>query len=51
MVARLWGTSWSGGFSNPLEVIEEITYLLLLERLDDLHSPVENTVRFLAADM
>ncbi len=27
---------WSGGISNPLEVIEQITYLLFLKRLDDL---------------
>ena len=27
-VDRLWDTFWSGGISNPLEVIEQITYLL-----------------------
>jgi type I restriction enzyme M protein len=26
---------WSGGISNPLEVIEQITYLLFLKRLDE----------------
>jgi type I restriction enzyme M protein len=25
---------WSGGISNPIEVIEQITYLLFLRRLD-----------------
>ena len=30
--------SGSGGISNPLEVIEQITYLLFIKRLDDLHT-------------
>jgi len=35
-VDRIWDAFWSGGISNPLEVIEQITYLLFLRRLDDL---------------
>ena len=35
-VDRVWDAFWSGGISNPLEVIEQITYLLFLRRLDDL---------------
>ena len=35
---RIWDTFWSGGISNPLEVIEQLTYLLFLRRLDDLHT-------------
>ena len=34
-VDQVWNASWSGGISNPLEVIEQITYLLFLRRLDD----------------
>ncbi len=30
------------GISIPLEVIEQITYLLFLRRLDDLHTLEEN---------
>src|SRR5213594_455962 len=41
-VDRLWDAFWSGGISNPLEVIEQITYLLFLRRLDDLHTLEEN---------
>lgn len=37
-VDRLWDAFWSGGISNPLEVIEQITYLLFIRRLDDLHT-------------
>lgn len=34
-VDSVWNAFWAGGISNPLEVIEQITYLLFLERLDD----------------
>ncbi len=36
-IDALWNAFWTGGISNPLEVIEQITYLLFLKRLDDLH--------------
>jgi len=41
-VDRIWDAFWSGGISNPLEVMEQITYLLFLRRLDDLHTLAEN---------
>jgi type I restriction enzyme M protein len=41
-VDRVWDAFWSGGISNPLEVIEQITYLLFIRRLDDLHTLAEN---------
>lgn len=41
-VDRIWDAFWSGGISNPLEVIEQITYLLFMRRLDDLQSLGEN---------
>ena len=41
-IDALWNAFWSGGISNPLEVIEQITYLLFLKRLDDLHTLEEN---------
>src|SRR6266850_685983 len=41
-IDRIWDAFWSGGISNPLEVIEQITYLLFMRRLDDLHSLEEN---------
>ena len=37
-VDALWNAFWSGGVSNPLSVIEQITYLLFIRRLDELHS-------------
>ncbi len=42
MVDRIWDSFWSGGISNPMEVIEQITYLLFIRRLDDLHTLEEN---------
>jgi type I restriction enzyme M protein len=41
-IDAIWDTFWSGGISNPLEIIEQITYLLFLKRLDDLHTLEEN---------
>lgn len=34
-VDKLWEAFWTGGVSNPLTVIEQITYLLFLRRLDE----------------
>lgn len=34
-VDTLWSTFWSNGISNPLTVIEQISYLLFIKRLDD----------------
>ena len=41
-IDRIWNAFWSGGIANPLEVIEQITYLLFLRRLDDLQTLEEN---------
>jgi type I restriction enzyme M protein len=35
-VDQVWETFWTGGVSNPLSVIEQITYLLFAKRLDDI---------------
>lgn len=34
-VNDLWDKFWSGGISNPLNAIEQITYLLFIKQLDD----------------
>ncbi len=41
-IDRIWDAFWSGGIANPLEVMEQITYLLFIRRLDDLHTAQEN---------
>src|SRR5438132_6086593 len=48
-IDRVWDAFWAGGISNPLEVIEQITYLLFLRRLDDLHTLEENRANTLKA--
>jgi len=34
----IWNDFWAGGIANPLSVIEQITYLLFIKRLDELHT-------------
>lgn len=41
-VDRIWDTMWSGGISNPLSVIEQLTYLLFIKRLDELQTLYEH---------
>ena len=41
-IDQIWNPFWSGGISNSIEVIEQITYLLFIRRLDDLHTLEEN---------
>ncbi len=48
-IDRIWDSFWSGGISNPLEVIEQITYLLFVRRLDDLHTLEENKAQRIKA--
>lgn len=44
-IDRVWDAFWSGGISNPLEVIEQITYLLFIRRLDDIQTLAERKAR------
>ena len=44
-INAVWEAFWSGGISNPLEVIEQITYLLFIRRLDDLQTLAEKKAR------
>jgi len=50
-VDTLWNTFWTGGIANPLEVIEQITYLLFIKRLDDLHTLEENKANRLGGSL
>ena len=50
-VDQIWNAFWSGGISNPIEVIEQITYLLFIRRLDDLHTLEENKASRLGEPM
>ena len=50
-IDQIWNAFWSGGIANPIEVIEQITYLLFLRRLDDLHTLEENKANRLKQPM
>ena len=41
-VDRVWDAFWSGGISNPLEVMEQLTYLLFIKGLDERQTLAEN---------
>ncbi|MBL7839640.1 MAG: N-6 DNA methylase [Cyclobacteriaceae bacterium] len=45
-INSLWNTFWSGGISNPLTAIEQITYLLFMKRLDDMEAKRERDADF-----
>jgi type I restriction enzyme M protein len=37
-IQSIWNDFWPGGLSNPLAVMEQITYLLFIKRLDELQT-------------
>src|SRR5690606_15970159 len=40
-IDRIWDAFWSGGIANPMEVIEQMTYLLFIKRLDEKQTVLE----------
>jgi len=50
-VNAIWDACWSGGISNPMEVLEQITYLLFIRRLDDAHTREESMAALLRKPM
>ena len=41
-IDRIWDAMWSGGISNPLSVIEQLTYLLFIKGLDEVQTRRES---------
>ncbi len=41
-IDAVWNDFWSGGISNPLEVMEQLTYLLFIKGLDEQQTLAEN---------
>lgn len=37
-IDKIWDAMWAGGIANPLTVIEQLTYLLFIKRLDEIHT-------------
>lgn len=50
-IDQIWTAFWSGGVSNPLSVIEQLTFLLFIKRLDDLHTVEERKSETLGKPM
>ncbi|MBK8654705.1 MAG: N-6 DNA methylase [Haliscomenobacter sp.] len=46
LIDELWNHFWSGGISNPLTAIQQITYLIFMKRLDDLEAKRERDAEF-----
>jgi type I restriction enzyme M protein len=44
-VDALWDKLWSGGLSNPLDAIEQLSYLLFLKQLDEREQDGERAAR------
>lgn len=45
-IDQLWNKFWSGGISNPLTAIEQITYLLFMKRLDEMDLKKQSDAEF-----
>ena len=41
-IDAVWNDFWSGGISNPLEVMEQLTYLLFIKGLDEAQNRADN---------
>lgn len=50
-IDAVWNSFWSGGVANPLSVIEQITYLLFIKRLDEIHTLHESKAKALGKPM
>lgn len=50
-IDSIWNDFWAGGVANPLSVMEQMTYLLFIKRLDDLHTLEERKSQTLKIPM
>jgi type I restriction enzyme M protein len=46
LIRALWDRFWSGGISNPLSAIEQITYLLFMKQIDELDLKRQSDAEF-----
>ena len=44
-IDALWDKLWSGGLSNPLDAIEQLSFLLFLKQLDEREQDAERSAR------
>ena len=50
-IDQIWNAFWSGGVSNPLSVIEQLTFMLFIKRLDELHTREESKAETLGIEI
>src|SRR5699024_4237901 len=50
-VDKIWEAFWTGGIANPLSVMEQMSYLLFIKRLDELHTKREKKANTLGNKM
>ena len=48
-VEALWDKLWSGGLANPLDAIEQLSFLLFLKRLDEREQDAERAAKLRGA--
>lgn len=46
-IDKVWEAFWTGGLSNPLTVIEQMTFLLFIRRLDEIQTQREQKANLL----
>ena len=44
-VDSLWDKLWTGGLSNPLDAIEQLSFLIFLKQLDEREQDAERTAK------
>src|SRR5436190_6046435 len=44
-IDSLWDKLWSGGLSNPLDAIEQLSFLLFLKQLDEREQDAERAAK------
>jgi len=49
-VDKIWEIFWTGGITNPLSVIEQITYLIFIKSLDDKQNALEENASLLGIE-
>jgi type I restriction enzyme M protein len=50
-IDAIWNAFWAGGIANPIEVIEQLTYLLFIRGLDELQTREESRARLTGGPM
>lgn len=50
-IDSIWDDFWANGIANPLSVMEQMTYLLFIKRLDELHTLEERKSQTLKIPM